>query len=143
MTTEHARAIYEWRRMSEDSASDVAKRKERREAIVGDMSLNKWDPTLRGSCWKHRWGFWLGRPLNFSAEVHLAGPSPVVDGERDVEAYLATGIAWIPNAYFAVLGGVTHGTVRADRTDGDTTEGVWAGTFAVGGNLDLASLFVK
>jgi hypothetical protein len=114
---------------------------QRRDAIVQWLATQDWNPGLRGSCGRTKLGLWVGKPLAYDVRSKVKDAD---EAERRFSSVVAFGLAYSPNAYFSVLGGVTLGNIEQVR---DETSKVnvpsWAGTFAIGGNLDLLGSVFK
>jgi hypothetical protein len=126
-----------------DATSEPAATHEQRKAdLIQWLADQDWNPSQRGSCGWKKVGFWVGRPLNYSAKVRM-GENEFAN--RNMVPKFAFGLTFTPNAYVSVLLGVTVGNAELVQGDGQTIESktCWAGTFALGGNLDLAGTIFK
>lgn len=117
-------------------SSDPATR-EAAQAKLDAAELKLWDPEKDGRCWPTAIGVYVGRPLNYQAEV---GPSGAAREQRlDVQPTASIGLAVVPNSYITFLLGVTHAraTVPASGDQPAITGRFVTFTGGIGGNLDL------
>jgi hypothetical protein len=125
-------AIRDW---DSPGKGDQAAKSNKRNEIIQWLAAQDWNPSLKGRCGWTKVGVWVGKPLAYDirSTVKDAGQA-----ERQFSSVVAFGLGYSPNAYFSILGGVTLGNI-ADVRDDNTKVDVpaWAGTVAIGGNLDL------
>lgn len=107
------------------------------EAIV---SFVLWHPTWPASCIKRSFGLWVGLPANYEVTTKLSATD--TRASREIKPNVAFGLGYSPHAYLTVLAGATIASVETP-TDSGLDRTVWAGTFAVGGNIDLLGELFK
>lgn len=117
-------------------------------AKLEEGSRKKWDPTKAGSCWSGKVGLYVGKPLAYDASV-----VSVEGGEemtRSVTPTISGGLIFLPNAYIAVLVGISHSRFTepakaATATEAATPEATrrfLSLSVGIGGNLDLLGALV-
>jgi hypothetical protein len=110
--------------------------------ILNVLAQHGWNPTLPGKCFWKRVGVWVGRPLGYATQTRLRGDTERV--KREIDPVVAFGVGFTPHAYLSLLVGVTLANIEVAPSSGAVTQGLtWAGTIAIGGNLDLVGAWLK
>jgi hypothetical protein len=145
---ERARRIMRVSLSLDDNDALEGKDKARKQVAREHLELAaraKWDPTRPPSCWPTRFGFFVGKPVSYTAAVY---PNLSEEEElREIKPTATAGVVFIPNAYIAVLLGVTGARIIQPAVP---ETGAQPGrpelplrfssfTVGVGGNLDLVS----
>jgi hypothetical protein len=115
------------------SGADAASVAAEERNILDSLTAFLWNPNRPPKgCVLRSFGFWLGRPLGYTALVKLQDDSEV---SHEVSPVIAFGIGYSPHAYLSFLVGTTLSYAG--------TEQVWSSTFAAGGNIDLVTSWLK
>ncbi len=106
------------------------------------VSFVFWHPTwsARGACLKRSIGIWVGLPAAYEVTTKLN--STDTRTSREIKPDIAFGLGYTPHAYLTLLAGATVASVETPDDSG-LHRTVWAGTFAVGGNIDLLGELFK
>lgn len=119
---------------------------EKRDVAIQELAYWEWPPTKRHNCAARQLGAWVGVPARYEVATKIVDDdeSTLDVDTREVTPVVAFGVAYTPNAYFSILAGVTYATVPSTLPDGrrGSDRPFWAGTVAVGGNLDLLGFLV-
>jgi hypothetical protein len=136
LSTGLVNAIDQWNQSKAKTGPEGSRQRD--DIIVAIANLD-WNIALSGRCGWKKWGPWVGKPLAYDARTTLTGFG---DSERQFSPVVALGVGWSPNSYFSLLAGVTLGNVST-QGDAPVDKSCWAGTFAIGGNLDLLGRLFK
>lgn len=126
--------------MPEQSEQQRLAKQAYRGVLIDQLSNMDWNPAWPGKCAHRQIGVWVGRPANYEVNTSLVEQGgAVVESKREVSPVVAFGLGYSPNAYFSVLAGLTVGSLKQRDVEGSpgVEKVLWAGTVALGGNLDL------
>ncbi len=116
---------------------------------LAKTAMTVWDPEKDGKCAATYIGLWVGKPLAYNAVVTPA--TNVASQKLEVNPAASAGFGIFPNAYVAILLGVTHSSVDIPAQMATATAPVKPEaarsfvtfTFGLGGNLDILGAIFK
>jgi hypothetical protein len=114
-------------------ATDATRAAAEERDLLDSLTAYLWNPNRPAKgCVLRSFGFWIGRPLGYTAAVRFGDE---VATSHELSPVIAFGLGYSPHAYLSFLVGTTLSNVG--------TESVWASTFAAGGNIDLVTSWLK
>lgn len=139
----HESRVVELIQNHETGAGDQKKSARRALEDLVSAEVIDWSPGVPTSCWRRRFGLFVGVPLAHSLGFEYDGKSV---GDFDVDAGVAGGLVFAPNAYVTILLGVSYATADLSATDADAHEiketvDLLGLMVSIGGTLDLAAIF--
>lgn len=106
--------------------------------ISAEENLVNWTIGIPASCWPHKFGIYVGRPINSDFVARYRGNEI---GEFSVSSVVSVGLAIVPSAYVSFMVGYTYGTANPSTTvEGEEVKSainVHQLSLGIGGNADL------